>query len=146
MDQNPETPNTTSQPPSEWTPEPEPAPVEEAHDQTEQAVTAAEQVVDVQSVPVEEPAPVSVNSPSESTPPLQPEIVDNSYQATTAKKNNNGWVIALIVLLVVCCCCVILLVPLWILGGFLVSILQNVYYTVISVLNSVFGGMIQIIP
>jgi hypothetical protein len=146
MDQNPEIPNETSQPPSEWTPEPALIHAEEVQDQAEQVAAAAEQVVDVQSVPVEEPVSTYVSSPPESVAPLQPEIVDSSYQATPAKKNSNGWVIALVVLLVVCCCCVIFIVPLWFLGGFLVSVFQSVYSTVISVLNSIFGGMIQIIP
>jgi len=146
MDQNPETPNAENQSPSEWMPEPAPAPVEEVQAQAEQVAAAAEQVVDVQYVPVEEPVWASAGTTPESSAPLQPEIVGSSYQAPPAKKNSNGWVIALIVLLVLCCCCIIIFVPLWFLGGFLVTILQSVYATVINVLNSIFGGVIQIIP
>jgi hypothetical protein len=148
MDQNPETPDTTSQPPSEWMPEQASVPVEEVHAETEQVVAAAEQIVDVQAVPVDEP-PASAETPPESAAPqelpLTPEIIDNSYQAPP-NKNSNGWIIALIILIVLCVCCICLLAPLWVLGDLLVSLVRSVYTTVISILNSIFGGVINIVP
>jgi hypothetical protein len=144
MDQNPESPNATSQPPSEWMPEPAPVPVDEVPAQAEPVVAASEQVIDVQAVPASAGTPPEAPAPQGR--PLQPEIVGSSYQAPPPNKNSNGWVIALIILIVLCCCCIVILVPLWVLGGLVVDLLRSVYSTVVSVLNNIFGGVIQIIP
>lgn len=107
-------------------------------DQNPETQNIPEQPVEA-SLPVTEPPVIELNP----EPPLQPEIVGTSYQAPPPKKNSNGWVITLIVLLVVCCCCLVLFIPLLVLGNVLWAVLGGVYSAVISILNSIFGGVIQ---
>jgi hypothetical protein len=74
--------------------------------------------------------------------PLQPEIVDVTYDAPPQKRSN-GWIIALIVILVLCCCCIFFWIPLSIFGRVFASIFSGIYQAVISILNSIFGGTVQ---
>ena len=133
MDQNTETPKPDNEPLFEEPPVPQPS--SEPAETAGNFVSAADEVIDVQS----EPVPQASYSDE---PPLQPEIVNGPTQAPP-KKSSNGWVISLIVLLVLCCCCVLLIVPLYLLGNVLSAVFVSVYNAIISILNSIFGGSIR---
>ncbi len=132
MEQNPENPN----PSTDWQPETTPALVEESFTSVE-PTAATEQVIDVHATDVIPPA-----SPAPSEPPLQLEILSGSPQPP-AKNSSNGWVVALVILIVLCCCCVLAFAILTIFGRVFVSVFGAVYSTIISILNSIFGGTVQ---
>lgn len=98
-------------------------------------------VSDVSEEEILPPSPVYEEPISEK--PLQPEIMGAPGSTLPPKKSSNGWVIALVILLVLCCCCVIFI---WF-GVFFARVLGGVfvwiYDLVISILNAIFGGVIQ---